>query len=255
MCMFHESQLMPPDSKCQHLRKRFLKLLVLLMDETADSTAPIDEKKKGRPSTLTPELHEKILSFVRRGLTFDKAGEALGISPATIQNWQHRNKAFNESLQKARRELEANLLDSINQAGEKSWQARAWILERSFLYSQPSARLQVTQEHTHGISGNLAQLLAGIAMKKKEKKAEVIETQTLPKHKMQISSIASTSAHMSQNEYCIESKTLESQTLTPKTLKLRHKQMRRRKPRRESLAKYPPTTTLPASPPAPVAHA
>lgn len=224
-------------------------LLVLLMDDAADSTAPT-EKKAGRHSTLTPEIHEKILGFVRKGLTYEKAGEALGISPATIQNWQHRNKAFNESLQKERRQLEANLLDSINQAGEKSWQARAWILERSFQYSQPSARLQVSQDVTHGISGNLAQLLAGIAMKKKEKKAEVIETQTLPEPRMQISSTATTSKHKSQNEYCIESETLQPEVLTTKTPKLRHKQMRRRKPRAESLAKYPPTTTPPPSPPA-----
>jgi len=226
-------------------------LLVLLMDEAADSTAPT-EKKAGRHSTLTPEIHEKILGFVRKGLTYEKAGEALGISPATIQNWQHRNKAFNESLQKERRQLEANLLDSINQAGEKSWQARAWILERSFQYSQPSARLQVSQDVTHGISGNLASLLAGIAGRKKEKKVEVIETQTLPQPKMQIACNQTTSTDKSQIEYCIKSETLEPQALTPKTPKPRHKQMRRRKPRAESLAKYPTTTTPPASPPAPV---
>jgi len=221
------------------------------MDEAADSTAPT-EKKAGRHSTLTPEIHEKILGFVRKGLTYEKAGEALGISPATIQNWQHRNKAFNESLQKTRRELEANLLDSINQAGEKSWQARAWILERSFQYSQPSARLQVSQDVTHGISGNLASLLAGIAGRKKEKKAEVIETQTLPLPKMQIPSIATTSTHKSQIEYCVKSETLQPEALTPKIPRTKHKRMKLRKPRAESLAKYPPTTTPPATPPAPI---
>jgi len=221
------------------------------MDELADSTAPI-EKKTGRHSTLTPEIHEKILAFVRKGLTYEKAGEALGISPATIQNWQHRNKAFNESLQKARRGLEANLLDSINQAGEKSWQARAWILERSFSYSQPSARLQVTQDHTHNLGGNLAQLLAGIRGRKQEKKAEVIDMPALTKPQTQLHSIPTTSTDMSQKDYCIKSETLQLQTLTPKTPRTKHKRMKLRKPRAESLAKYPPTTTPPASPPAPV---
>jgi len=227
-------------------------LLVLLMDDISVTPDAQEPKKAGRHSTLTPEIHEKILGFVRKGLTYEKAGEALGISPATIQNWQHRNKAFNESLQKTRRELEANLLDSINQAGEKSWQARAWILERSFQYSQPSARLQVSQDVTHGISGNLAQLLAGIAGRKKEKKAEVIETHTLPKENMQLHLSSTTSTHKSQIEYCIKSETLEPQALTLKTPKPRHKQMRRRKPRAESLAKYPPTTTPPATPPTPI---
>ena len=213
-------------------------LVFLIMDELADSTAPT-EKKAGRHSTLTPEIHEKILGFVRKGLTYEKAGEALGISPATIQNWQHRNKVFNESLQKARRELEANLLDSINQAGEKSWQARAWILERSFQYSQPSARLQVSQDVTHGISGNLAQLLAGIAMKKK---SQVIEAKAVE---------VKTAIPIRDNSYCATDGTQTIVTPTPKVLgKTRHRRMKTRKPRAESLAKY--TTTPPASPPAPV---
>ena len=222
------------------------------MDEAADSTAPT-EKKAGRHSTLTPEIHEKILGFVRKGLTYEKAGEALGISPATIQNWQHRNKAFNESLQKTRRELEANLLDSINQAGEKSWQARAWILERSFQYSQPSARLQVSQDVTHGISGNLAQLLAGIAMKKKI-------TSTLEKRQIEsnhkyidIQQVTTKPENdLSNNKYCINNTNSieQQQDAQAKTHKPRHKRMKLRKPRAESLAKYPPTTTPPSEPPA-----
>jgi transcriptional regulator with XRE-family HTH domain len=213
-------------------------LEVKLMDELADSTAPT-EKKTGRHSTLTPEIHEKILAFVRKGLTYEKAGEALGISPATIQNWQHRNKAFNESLQKARRGLEANLLDSINQAGEKSWQARAWILERSFSYSQPSARLQVTQDHTHNLGGNLAQLLAGIAGKKKAQVIECKDVTTKTLHTIR------------DNSYCATDATQTIATTTPKVLgKTRHKRMRTRKPRAESLAKY--TTTPPLPPPAAV---
>ena len=219
------------------------------MDESAaDSTAPT-EKKAGRHSTLTPEIHEKILGFVRKGLTYEKAGEALGISPATIQNWQHRNKAFNESLQKERRQLEANLLDSINQAGEKSWQARAWILERSFQYSQPSARLNVTQDVTHGISSNLASLLAGIAGRKKEKKAEVIDV-----------SQSKYNLYSATNEVkCVDAVSTCDEVAKPiisthkQTLpKPRHKRMKLRKPRAESLAKYPPTTTPPLPPPAAV---
>jgi len=221
-------------------------LLVLLMDVAADSTAPI-EKKAGRYSTLTPEIHEKILGFVRKGLTYEKAGEALGISPATIQNWQHRNKAFNESLQKARRGLEANLLDSINQAGEKSWQARAWILERSFQYSQPSARLNVTQEHTHGISSNLASLLAGIAVRKKEKKAEVIQMEdslcNIPCATNGTGYVTTTST---SNQIADTIISMHKQTLP----KLKHKRMRLRKPR-QSKAVGLPTTTTPATPPAP----
>jgi hypothetical protein len=214
-------------------------LVFLIMDEKSVTPDAQEPKKAGRHSTLTPEIHEKILGFVRKGLTYEKAGEALGISPATIQNWQHRNKAFNESLQKERRQLEANLLDSINQAGEKSWQARAWILERSFSYSQPSARLQVSQDVTHGISGNLAQLLAGIAGKKK---AQVIECKDVT---------SKTLPTIRDNSYCATDATQTIVTTTPKVLgKTRHRRMKTRKPRAESLARY--TTTPPLPPPAAV---
>jgi hypothetical protein len=198
------------------------------------------EKKVGRHSTLTPEIQEKILNYVRRGLTYERAGEALGIPTATIQNWQARNKAFNNALKRARRDLEVSLLESINQAGEKSWQARAWILERSFMYSQPSARLQVTQEHTHGISGNLAQLLAGIRGRKQTQviDAEVVKPKALPT--------------IRDNSYCATDATQSIVTPTPlEKGRPRHRRMRTRKPRAESLAKYP-TTTPPATPPAPV---
>jgi len=225
---------------------------VKLMDEPADSTAPIEKAKNGRPSPYSDETGAKIIEAVRGGLTLERAAEYVGLNPSTVQGWTERRAEFGRLIKKARREHELSLLRSVEAAGEKSWQARAWCLERIFQYAQPSARLQVSQDVTHGISGNLASLLAGIAGRKKEKKAEVIETQILPQPKMQIPSVATTSKHKSQIEYCIKSETLEPQALTPKTPKPRHKQMRRRKPRAESLAKYPPTTTPPANPPAPI---
>ena len=207
------------------------------MDEK--SVTPDAPSKGGRHSTLTPEIQEKLLAYVRKGLTYERAGEALGISPATIQNWQARNKQFNNALKKARRDLEASLLDSINLAGEKSWQARAWMAERIFQYAQPSARLQVTQDHTHNLGGNLAQLLAGIAGKKK---AQVIECKDVtPK----------TLHTIRDNSYCATDATQTITTTTPKVLgKTRHRRMKTRKPRAESLAKY--TTTPPLPPPAAV---
>jgi hypothetical protein len=215
---------------------------VLLMDAglLTNESQDCGEKKVGRHSTLTPEIQEKILNYVRRGLTYERAGEALGIPTATIQNWQARNKVFNNALKRARRDLEVSLLESINQAGEKSWQARAWILERSFMYSQPSARLQVTQDHTHNLGGNLAQLLAGIRGRKQSQviDAEVVKPKALPT--------------IRDNSYCATDATQPIVTTTPKVLgKVRHRRMRTRKPRAESLAKYP-TTTPPLPPPAAV---
>jgi len=212
----------------------------------------IEENKVGRKTSLTPEIQEKLLAYIRKGLTYERAGEALGISPATIQNWQARNKQFDNALKKARRDLEVSLLDSINLAGEKSWQARAWILERSFLYSQPSARLQVSQDVTHGISSNLASLLAGIAVKKKTQSEKIAKSanDALDIESKQLTN--NTPNHLSNNKYCINyDKNIDSQPLAEVKLpKLKHKRMRLRKPRQSR----PATTTPSATPPAPACH-
>lgn len=221
------------------------------MDEAADSTAPIEKAKNGR-EIFSDKIADEIVSACGSGFTLEKAGALVGVNPSTIRTWAQRKPDFARRVETARKKHELSLLNDIQIAGEKSWQAKAWILERGYNWAQPSARLQVAQDVTHNIGGNLAQLLAGIAMKKKEKKAEVVETQTLPQPKMQIPYTSTTSAHKSQNEYCIKSETLQLEVLATKTPKPRHKQMRRRKPRAESLAKYPPTTTPPADPPAPI---
>ena len=209
----------------------------------------IEGNKVGRKTSLTPEIQEKLLAYIRKGLTYERAGEALGISPATIQNWQARNKQFDNALKKARRDLEVSLLDSINLAGEKSWQAKAWMAERIFQYAQPSARLAVTQEHTHGISSNLASLLAGIAIKKKTQSEKIAQTanDALDIESKQLTNNAPN--HMSNNKYCINyDKNIDSQPLAEVKLpKLKHKRMRLRKPRQSR----PATTTPPATPPAP----
>jgi hypothetical protein len=229
-------------------------LEVFLMDEESATPSaielPTDKAKNGRPTQYDEKLGAKIIDAVRAGFTLERAAEYIGINPATAQGWVSKRQDFGRLIKKARREHEMGLLRSVELAGEKSWQARAWILERTHGYFQPSARLQVSQDVTHGISGNLASLLAGIAGRKKEKKAEVIETQILPEPRMQIASASITSAHKSQIEYCIKSETLQPEALTPKTPRTKHKRMKLRKPRAESLAKYPPTTTPPANPPA-----
>jgi hypothetical protein len=227
------------------------------MDEPGASPGaielPTDKAKNGRPTQYDEKLGAKIIEAVRAGFTLERAAEYIGINPSTAQGWISKRQDFGRLVKKARREHEMGLLRSVELAGEKSWQARAWILERTHGYAQPSARLQVSQDVTHGISGNLASLLAGIAGKKKEKKAEVIETQTLPEPKMQIASVATTSTHKSPMRYCINKSPLNDndlQKVATNFPKVRHKQMRRRKPRAESLAKYPTTTTPPANPPA-----
>ena len=214
-------------------------LVFLIMDEkSVTPDAPIEKAKNGR-EVFTEKIAEEIISACGSGFTLEKAGALVGVNPSTIRTWSQRKPDFARRVETARKRHELSLLRDIELAGQKSWQAKAWMSERVYGYAQPSARLQVSQDVTHGISGNLASLLAGIAGRKK---AQVIDCKDVtPK----------TLPTIRDNSYCATdgTQTIVTPTLE-KSAKPRHRAMRRRKPRKESLAKY--TTTPPATPPAPV---
>ena len=225
-----------------------------LMEESGATPSAIEKAKNGR-EIFSDKIAEEIIAACGSGFTLEKAGALVGVNANTIKTWASRKPEFARRVETARKKHELSLLRDIELAGAKSWQAKAWMAERIYNHAQPSARLQVSQDVTHGISGNLAQLLAGIRGRKQEKKAEVIETQTLPEPKMQIASVATTSTHKSPIRYCINKSPLSDNDLQKTSTnfpKVRHKRMRQRKPRAESLAKYPPTTTPPLPPPAAV---
>jgi len=225
------------------------------MDETGAAPGAIEKAKNGRPSPYSEEIGARIIEAVRGGLTLERAAEYVGLNPSTVQGWTERRADFGRLIKKARREHELSLLRSVEAAGEKSWQARAWCLERIFQYAQPSARLNVTQDVTHGLSSNLASLLAGIAGRKKitadnktaelENRSKYIDVQSIAQDDKIDKSHTKVLYQIPQ---VVDAQHLQNKTL----LKVKHKPMRRRKPRAESLAKYPPTTTPPLPPPAAV---
>jgi len=218
------------------------------MDELADSTAPIEKSKNGR-EIFSDKIADEIVAACGSGFTLEKAGALVGVNANTIKTWASRKPEFARRVETARKKHELSLLRDIELAGQKSWQAKAWLAERVYNHAIPSARLQVSQDVTHGISGNLAQLLAGIAGRKKEKKAEVIDVNQ-----------SKYNLYSATNEVkCVDVVSACDKVAKPiisthkQTLpKPRHKRMRQRKPRAESLAKYPTTTTPPANPPAPI---
>ena len=223
------------------------------MDEAADSTAP--EKAKNGREIFTKELADEIVSACGSGFTLEKAGALVGVNPSTIKTWASRKPDFARRVESARKKHELSLLRDIELAGQKSWQAKAWMAERIYNHAIPSARLQVSQDVTHGISGNLAQLLAGIRGRKQitsdnktaelENRSKYIDVQPIAQDDKIDKSHTKILYQIPQ---VVDAQHIQNKTL----LKVKHKPMRRRKPRAESLAKYPPTTTPPASPPAPV---
>jgi hypothetical protein len=205
---------------------------------------PADKAKNGRPTAYCEDIANKIIDAVRSGLTMERAAELVGMNPGTIQGWVSKRPTFGRTIKKARREHEVSLLRSIELAGEKSWQARAWLAERVHGYAQPSARLQVSASVDHNAGAGFAQLLAGLASRKAEKKAQVIDAQVIKP----IEDVKS-----KYNSYCATDSTQSIVAPIPlenekSSGKARHVRMKRRKPRKS----MGDTTTPPATPPAPV---
>jgi hypothetical protein len=225
------------------------------MDENgAPPSAPIEKAKNGR-EIFTDKIADEIVAACGSGFTLEKAGALVGVNANTIKTWASRKPEFARRVETARKKHELSLLRDIELAGAKSWQAKAWMAERVYSYAIPSARLQVSQDVTHGISGNLASLLAGIAGRKKITATPEKRQIESGHNYIDIQPVATKPENdLSNNKYCINktNSVEQQQDATPKTPKLRHKRMRQRKPRAESLAKYPPTTTPPANPPAPI---
>ena len=224
------------------------------MDENGAAPSAIEKAKNGR-EIFSDKIADEIVAACGSGFTLEKAGALVGVNANTIKTWASRKPEFARRVETARKKHELSLLRDIELAGQKSWQAKAWLAERVYNHAIPSARLQVSQDVTHGISGNLAQLLAGIAGRKKI-------TASAEKPKLENSSnyidiqpiVKESKTDKSHNSYSINNSQVpnDQQHFPAVSPKLRHKRMKLRKPRAESLAKYPTTTTPPATPPAPV---
>ena len=207
----------------------------------------LPEKSKNGKVAFTREIEEKCLAACSSGFTLEKCAGLVGVPVGTIKTWVHRNPAFGRKMETARKNHELKLLRDIELAGDKSWQAKAWMAERVYSYAQPSARLQVSGGVEHTAGGSFAALLAGLASRRAEKKAQVIESQEVKAIEQQQSKY---------NSYCATNSPQTIATTMPKNPgKPRPLRMRRRKPRAESLRKYPLHDTPPTTPPATDSHA
>lgn len=210
------------------------------------SDAPMaqDKGKNGKPSLFNDQVAQEVIDACRSGFTIEKAAALVGLSPSTIKSWCTRKPEFARRVETARKKHELALLRDIELAGQKSWQAKAWMAERIYSYAVPSARLQVQGNVEHGLSAGLAQILAG-SLSKKEKPAQVIETKEV---KDTISS-----PHNKYIVYCATNKDepkVEQQTPPnpPQVLavkRTRHVPMRRRVSRKVGAG----DTTTPLPPP------
>ena len=97
----------------------------------------------GRKTLLYSEAKDRLLLAITKGLTILDACEYVGISEQTYYNWLNKDVKsianeedkkkyleFLESLKKAQSECQMYCLDFIMK--DKSWQSKAWVLERRF---------------------------------------------------------------------------------------------------------------------------
>lgn len=91
----------------------------------------------GRKTKLTPETHQRIVSYVRAGNFRVTAAAAAGISPVTLRDWLRRGARgeepfvqFREDVDAAEAQAEARDVALISRAAEHDWKAAAWRLER-----------------------------------------------------------------------------------------------------------------------------
>ena len=217
--------------------------------ETMPSDAPMaqDKGKNGKPSLFNDQVAQEVIDACRSGFTIEKAAALVGLSPSTIKSWCARKPEFARRVETARKKHELSLLRDIELAGQKSWQAKAWMAERIYSYAVPSARLQVQGNVEHGLSAGLAQILAG-SLSKKEKPAQVIETQAIEERISLPHSKDNTYCATNENAPGVNAARPEDPALPSAPKRTRHVPMRRRVPRKVGVGD---TTTPPPTPPSP----
>lgn len=93
-----------------------------------------------RPSKLTPELQQNIVTAIQAGNYARIAAEMNGISETTFYRWMEMGaeedakpqfREFRESIKRAEALAEVVAIARIRQAADNgTWQAAAWYLER-----------------------------------------------------------------------------------------------------------------------------
>lgn len=210
------------------------------------SDAPMaqDKGKNGKPSLFNDQVAQEVIDACRSGFTIEKAAALVGLSPSTIKSWCTRKPEFARRVETARKRHELALLRDIELAGQKSWQAKAWMAERIYSYAIPSARLQVQGNVEHGLSAGLAQFLAG-SLSKKQKPAQVIEAQAIEEVMSLPNSKDNTYCATYKDEPKVEQQAIPNPPLVEAAKRRRHVPMRRRVPRKVGVG----DTTTPLPPP------
>ncbi|MEM1182106.1 MAG: hypothetical protein AAGM22_27405 [Acidobacteriota bacterium] len=101
---------------------------------------PGTKPQGGRPSKLTPEVQDRIITAIRAGNYSRVAAEYAGISERTFYGWLRRGKKAKSGLyrefwcavQRAEREAEVRAVAMIQKSMDGNWRAALAFLERKY---------------------------------------------------------------------------------------------------------------------------
>jgi hypothetical protein len=87
-------------------------------------------KKRGRPTMFDEAARARFCGMIESGATIRYAAIRLGINRRTVRHACRADPAFAERLRLAEQDRDQAAIGRIHNAGEKSWRAAAWLLER-----------------------------------------------------------------------------------------------------------------------------
>jgi hypothetical protein len=108
---------------------------------------PPKKRGRGRPSSYTPEIVQKIVDSLELGLSMKYACLANGVTAETFNNWQADHPELEQIAAEAKAKFIQAHLQNIKQHARDQWTASAWLLERTQAeeFSKPEVRLQMLQ--------------------------------------------------------------------------------------------------------------
>ena len=94
-----------------------------------DDQTPLDPKRKP-PQVFDHRKRFQYCHLLRQGLTKGAAARLLGVSPRTIELAAKSDPVLADRVRQARLECHSTAAAQVARAGEKSWRAAAWVLDR-----------------------------------------------------------------------------------------------------------------------------
>jgi len=110
-------------------------------EETQGSRGDAKPRRGGRPTKLTPEVHEAIVEKMRNGSFLEQAARSVGVHPVTVWRWleagdaedaQEPYASFAQDFRQAEAEAEERAKEQLREWGSSEWKATLAFLERRF---------------------------------------------------------------------------------------------------------------------------